>query len=172
MLRIVSTPSQALDNIRKFDTELAGSPNLQGRLAYARSWYAHRDAAGEPWRFAPSKFVGYEGISARSYLESADESDGRRTEAQLQLYFQLVDPTAPLCGELNSALVAFLARYGKAPSTKTRINVLRSRRGLQSDVDTTNDGFDAIVNLMVEVARTLPTQHFKQFRERLEDAWT
>jgi hypothetical protein len=58
-------------------------------------WYAVKDDKGR-WRFAPSKFVGYEGIDAKTYLQAAEESDGRRTEAQLQMWFAAIDPMSEL----------------------------------------------------------------------------
>jgi hypothetical protein len=171
MLKIASTPVQALANIRKFEKELRHSPELQGHLAYARAWYAHQDDSGA-WCFAPSKFVGYAGIHAKAYLEGAEETDGRRTEAQLQMWFNVVDPTTALHDELSSALVAFLAKFGKTPSTKMRINVLRQRRRIKSDALTADESQDAVVvNLIVAVAKTLPNTHFQNLRSQLEDLW-
>jgi hypothetical protein len=167
MLKIAAVPSQALTNIVKFEDELRGSPELQGRLAYARAWYAHQDKKGR-WRFAPSKFVGYEGIDAKTYLQVAEESDGRRTEAQLQMWFAALDPMSELYEEVSRALFAFLAKYGKAPSTKMRINVLRKRRKLYSGA-LEEDAHDTLVNLMLAVARTLPKAHLHHLRKQLQD---
>jgi hypothetical protein len=168
MLKIVDRPAKALANIQRFDAELRRSPDLQARLGYARAWYAHRDEEGK-WCFAPSKFAGYEDIDAKTYLQYAEESDGRRTEAQLQAYFAVVNPATPLHQELKSALFALLARYGKTPSTKMRINVLRPLRKLPSDAGSAEDATKAVVDMMVAVARTLPTSHFQYLREQLED---
>jgi hypothetical protein len=170
MLKIVTTPAQALANIIKFEQELQHSPDLQERLAYARAWYACQNKTGK-WHFGPSKFVGYEGIDAKTYLRNAEkEADGRRTEAQLQMYFYAIDPTTPLHEELSSALVALLAKYGKSPSTKIRINVIRQRRRLTSpEAPTTDDTQNAVVNLMVAVAKTLPTTQFNHLLKQLED---
>lgn len=168
MLKIVTVPAQAYRNIETFQSEVRANPDLQSRLAYARAWYAHQDQAGK-WLFAPSKFIGYQDIDAKTYLEGAEESDGRRTEAQLQSWFNVVDPATPLHDELSSMLVAFLAQYGKAPSTKMRINVARQRRRLSSDATLENDGHAAVVSLMIAVAKTLPSQHFDNLRVQLED---
>jgi hypothetical protein len=64
--------------------------------------------------------------------------------------------------ELRSALFAFLAKYGKAPSTKMRINVLEEH-------DETREGHsdDAIVELMLAVAKSLPKTHLDNLRARL-----
>jgi hypothetical protein len=49
-----------------------------------------------------------------------------------------------------------------------RINVLRKRRRIQSE-DSSDDAHHTIVNLMVAVAKILPTAHFQHLREQLED---
>ncbi len=148
------------------------SPELQGRLAYARAWYAHKEEGGK-WFLAPSKFIGYQDIDAETYLDHAEESDGRRTEAQLQMWFKVIEPNDPLHDELNASLVALLAQYGKAPSTKTRINVVRDRRRIGAlDTKSEIEGADAVVNMMVAVAKTLPPQHFQRLRSELEDIWS
>jgi hypothetical protein len=165
MLQIVDSPGGAVANIRRFEAEVRRNSELQARLGYARAWYAFEDGK---WYFAPSKFAGYQDIDAKAYLE-AEEADGRRTEAQLQAYFAVVDPATPLYQDLKSGLFAFLARYGKSPSTKIRINVLRPVRRLASDTSSTEQANKAVVDLMLAVARTLPTKHFHQLRDQLED---
>jgi hypothetical protein len=163
LTRFSCSPSETVHNICRFEEELRQSPKLQSRLSYARAWYAYADEGG-PWYFAPSKFVGYSDVDAETYLRDAEEADGRRSEAQLQLYFAPVRLTTAFGEELYTALFAFLAKYGKAPSTKTRINVLRPVRVPAS----ADDAHDVVVKLIVAVARTLPTAHFNELREQLE----
>jgi hypothetical protein len=174
VLKIVAVPAQALANIRRFEAELKGSSELQARLAYARAWYADKDDKGQ-WRFGPSKFIGYQDIDAKIYLATAEETDGRRTEAQLQDWFHVVTADDPLQSELNAALVSFLAKYGKTPSTKARISVQRERRRLSfirgARTDEKNETSN-LVNLLVVVARSLPEEQFRQLRDQLEDIWS
>src|ERR1700693_1402487 len=92
-----------LSNIARFREEVERSRALQKRLAYARSWYAYQDQEGQ-WRFGPSKFVGYDRMTAEGYIETAEDLDGRRTEAQLQQWFTAVDPESELGTQLSSAL--------------------------------------------------------------------
>lgn len=166
MLMIASTPAIVSDGIRRFQNEVERSPALAGRLGYMRAWYAEPDGKGQ-WRFGPSKFVGYRGLDAESYLDPSDGKDGRRTEAQLRGWFTEVDPSSELYGELSSQLAAFLARYDKAPSTKTRINVLTSV--YDEHYCTESDGDDrALVDLIVAVARRLPPYESKVLRESLK----
>lgn len=158
MFKVASTPQTALSNIQRFGDEVKQSSELQGRLAYARAWYADKNKRGE-WQFGPSKFVGYEGLDAKHYIRSAEERDGRRTEAQLQQWFTVVDPSSELYEELNSALINFLAKFGKVPSTKMRINILKAA----DDPSATDD----IVELLVAVAKSLPPSQLAKLRARI-----
>lgn len=168
MLVIVSNPAQALANIRKFEVEVAKSPDLQSRLPYARAWYADKDADGQ-WHFGPSKFIGYQDVDAEKYLKEADAADGRRTEAQLQQWFSVAGPANASHSELHAGLVAFLAKYKKVPSTLARINLslgIRRRFGPQALDDADDD--DVLVRLLEAVASKLPEGQLIDLRERLE----
>jgi hypothetical protein len=165
MYTVVSDPENVLANIARFEDEIKQSHALQKRLAYARAWYAYQDAKGA-WHFGPSKFVGYEGMTAARYIDTAEDRDGRRTEAQLQQWFTEVDPASQLGKELSAALFAFLAQYGKAPSTKMRINVPNATyeahfgRGAK-------DPHDIILEMIVVAAKTLPPSQLKRLRALL-----
>lgn len=124
MSKIVTSERQALANIRRFARELDASPGLQGRLGFPRAWYADKGADGT-WHFGPSKFIGYDGMTADEYLDD-DARDGRRTEKQLAQWFEEVPEGTDLHETLSSDLFALLGRYGKVPSAKMRINVLES----------------------------------------------
>lgn len=165
MFTIASKPDTVLNNVTRFGGEVRKSPALQGRLAYARAWYAHKSSRGE-WLFGPSKFVGYEGLNAKTYIESAESRDGRRTEAQLQDWFTVVDRSSPIYDELNTALVAFLASFGKVPSTLMRINVLKDLCNEASNEKQT-DPHELVVDLMVAVAKTLPPSYRSRLRSRI-----
>ncbi|MBU8546433.1 MULTISPECIES: hypothetical protein [Roseomonadaceae] len=163
MAKLISSPATAIENIRRFEAEVCSSPAVQGRLAYARAWYAYKDELGTT-HFGPSKFVGYQGLTAADYIGAGeDDRDGRRTEAQLRQWFAVIDPTSQLHDELNASLVEFLARFGKAPSTKMRINVLREVLETREQPDQ----LAAIVDLMVAVARLLPPSQLDILRKRL-----
>ncbi|WP_313552386.1 hypothetical protein [Pseudomonas sp.] len=118
---IVSRVSQVIENILHFKEELDGNEALQDRLSYARAWYAHKDEEGK-WLFAPSKFVGYRGMTAEEYMNS-DQRDGRITERKLAEWFTLLSEEDSLYGELSEHLSAFLSHYDKTPSAAMRINV-------------------------------------------------
>jgi hypothetical protein len=152
-----------LSNIAPFGEEVEKSHALQKRLAYARSWYAYQDEEGQ-WRFGPSKFVGYDRMTAEGYVDTAEDRDGRRTEAQLQQWFTAVNPESELGTQLSSALYGFLARYGKAPSTKMRINVPNKIHETYFRATKTDDPHDILVATLVAAVKTLPRSHFEKLR--------
>ncbi len=165
MYRIASSVEHVLDNIVGFASEIEQNSELQGRLAYARSWYAYQDE-NDHWCLGPSKYVGYQGMDAAGYIESAEHRDGRRTEAQLQEWFTIVDPSSQLHEELSTALFTLLAKYGKTPSRKMRINVLNAV--YQEHFGTEQkDSNEIIVDLIVAVAKTLPASHLEKLRAGL-----
>lgn len=168
MLKIITTPAQALANIATFESEVAKSAPLQDRLPYARAWYAEKGSDGQ-WHFGPSKFIGHQDIDAAAYLEEAEQADGRRTEAQLRSYFKVAGPEHPQHDELHAALVGFLAKYGKTPSTLARISIQRERRRLFSEEDRAGD--EDLVRLLVAVSRKLPEAQLRDLREQLDDVW-
>lgn len=144
-------------NIRRFQDEVARSPDLQARLPYARAWYAVRDRGR--WLFGPSKFVGHDGFNAGTYVAQSKSHDGRITEAHLRRWFTTVDSGSPLDQALRPALNRFLARYGKVPSVATRINVLSSE---QPGV-----GGDELLDLLIAVARSLDTPALARLKGRI-----
>ena len=100
-------------------------------------------------------------MTAEGYIETAEDRDGRRTEAQLQQWFTAVDPESELGTQLSSALYQFLARYGKAPSTKMRINVPND---VHEKYFGATDPHDVLVATLIAAARTLPPSHLEKLR--------
>jgi len=163
MAKIVSTPEGALRNISRFQDQLASSSVLQDRLAYARAWYADRDDNGY-WRFGPSKFIGYQNMTAEAYSNGCG-LDGRVTERQLGNWFVEVPKSDPLYGELEEGLRGVLDEYGKVPSSLLRINV--TREFYEKHVAHGSAPLDrAVADLLIVVALRLP----KEERERVRAA--
>lgn len=165
MHKLVSTDQEAIQNVLRFQKEVEDSDALQERLSYARAWYAVRDFAGG-WHFAPSKFIGYVGLDAEGYIADSKENDGRRTEMQLAQWSTPIEPGDDLYEELHGLLIYFLAEYAKAPSRKARISVLAD---LFEDPEAESEtrSKDAIVDLMVAVAKTLPKDQLKRLKASL-----
>lgn len=122
--RIVADQQEAINNIERFQKEVEGCAPLQDRIGHFHAWYAVRSSS-KGWIFAPSKFVGYFGNSARDYLASAaNGADGRVTEKALRKWFVAVEKGSPFEKELGEALEAFLGRFGKQGRKGARINLL------------------------------------------------
>ncbi len=166
MSSLATSPRMVRNAIIGFEKEVRGSPRLVGRLSYARAWYACRDVKGR-WRFGPSKFVGYERLTAPEYIELSRRSlDGRRTEAQLRQWFRELDPLSELHERLAALLSAFLAQHDKVPSSKMRINVFdEDYRELVEDHRDASGS--PILDLIVAVAESLPRRELNQLRSRL-----
>ena len=113
-MQTVSSVDRVIENIRSYEKTLSRNPQMQERISRHAAWYAVRDDGA--WRFGPSKFIGYEGVTAKNYLAAAKENlDGRETEIQLKRWFSPVNPASDLIGELDQAFKALVGRYGKEP---------------------------------------------------------
>jgi hypothetical protein len=176
MIRIVATAKECVRNIERFEAELNKCPGLQDRLSQARAWYAHQGEDGQ-WHFGPSKFVGYVGLDGEKYLEMAQQQlDGKRTEAQLQQWFEELDTDDPMFETMAAELSLFLARYNKVPSVKMRINVLPEKWPEEEVAVLPRPNFanlpdedpkDLLVDLIIAVVETLEPRHVKRLREHL-----
>jgi len=124
----VTSFEQAIENIDHYQAAIERNADIQARVARVWSWYAVRDKDSSRWKFAPSKFIGYRDADARKYLAGSGfdgELDGRITERVLAEWFNIPPRGSRLERELLDALRAFLARFGKAPGARARINVPR-----------------------------------------------
>ena len=133
MPELVDSAAQAVENIRRYQAEIEKSAALVGRMPYVRGWYAVESNDGT-WLFAPSKFIGYVGLTAETYVEMSprayrplkDRLDGRMTEPVLERWFE---PPMHHADELERALRSFLKtpRFGRTvePNANARISVLK-----------------------------------------------
>ena len=135
MPALVESPAQAIENIRRYQTEIKRgtrlSDTLVERMTNVRTWYAVESGEGA-WLFAPSKFIGYVGLTAETYVEmsargyrpAAGRLDGKETERVLQQWFE---PAAHRSDELDNALRRFLVDgHGRSgPNALARICVLK-----------------------------------------------
>ena len=126
MAEFADSPEEVEDAIMRYARELNQSPGLAGRLSNVRSWYAVKHEKGK-WHFGPSKFVGYMGLNADSYLNLSKKGkiDGRKTEEFLsqKQWFQVIEPHSDLHDILFEELTNFLSAYGKTINKIARINV-------------------------------------------------
>src|SRR5579859_1418885 len=119
--KMVTSLDEVIDNIEKYQEELRENGEMRRRVAMVWSWYAVRNERSGEWKFAPSKFIGYQDPSAKRYLaESGIEGDfdGRITERVLSQWFGTPQANSKLQRELAEALRSFLAGFGKAPGAR------------------------------------------------------
>ncbi len=111
-MNLVSSVDDVIANIRTYQVDLKRDEFLQARIAKTIWWYAAQD--GDAWIFAPSKFVGYVGMTAEVYRENYNaDMDGRDTEKNMSDMFVEVGPGASAFTELEAALQAFAASFGR-----------------------------------------------------------
>ena len=153
-------------NILRFADEVRGCPDLADRLASFRAWYAVRDKRGR-WHFGPSKYIGYAGLDGSEYLSltSAGKLDGRVTEERLQAFFRNVDEDTTLYEELGAALCEFLGEFDKYPCRSSRINIANDP---YDELHASKGDHVPLVDLIVAVARSLPSSQVKELRKRLK----
>ena len=113
---LIDNPIQAIENILRYQTqlqpEIRKSRELVRRMTAARVWYAIESNDGT-WLFGPSKFIGYVGLTAETYVQmsakgyepAADRLDGKKTERRLMRWFER--PTERIA-ECEDALRRFL----------------------------------------------------------------
>ena len=153
-------------NVLRFADEVQNCPDLADRLAAFRAWYAVRDKRGH-WRFGPSKFIGYAGLDGNEYISLTNRRmlDGRVTEERLQEFFRPVDADTTLYEELHAALCDFLAQYHKLPCRSCRINIANEAYDNHFAND---DNPSPVIDLIVAVARSLPSSQVRELRKRLK----
>jgi len=154
--KLVHSPSQVIGNIANFETH---APELIDRISNARAWYATK--LNGKWRFGHSKFIGYDGLSAKSYIKLSQELDGRVTEKRLSEWFVVLDPNTSLYREVRSALDEFLGRFGKTPNSLMRIAVLKD--DVEAEVEA--PPADNLVKLLAAVYRQLDQQKRAEFKK-------
>lgn len=164
MTKTITSFAMAQKNILGFDDLLEESDELQNRLGYVRAWYAVQDEDGD-WQFGPSKFIGYQGLSADSYVANTYDLDGKVTEKLLQKWFIEIDETHPLYEELQASLSSFLDWYDKRPSSAFRLNIpieVYEQIAGQSDQIDTN-----LTDLLIAVAKSLPLPERRRLAEAI-----
>jgi hypothetical protein len=154
-MKLITSLQQLIENIRRYAT---GAEELSELMAYSRAWYALRSKDG--WLLAPSKFIGYEGMDAKTYRrERSSQLDGRATEKVLEQWSSLIEEGHPQYDELHAALAALFAHHGKTPNTLARISIVHSD-GAPAHVAPP----DELVNLLAAVYRRLPAAKQSEFR--------
>lgn len=126
-ITLVQSANEAITNISLFNSVLNDDENsyrLIKLLPHVQAWYAIEDDDG--YRFGPSKFIGYAGMSAELYAEETGATgrlDGRVTEKRLSPWASPITEADPRYEKLHTALARFCADYGTFPNKRARISV-------------------------------------------------
>lgn len=116
---LITSLQEAREATLAFERELRRSPELAGRLAYARAWVAIK-AEGE-WHYAFSRWAGHRGLDAGAYLAASEAMDGRRSDAALAAFFAPVGDPRRHQKHMRRLRDLFLRHgQGQAPNARTR----------------------------------------------------
>lgn len=162
-IKLITKSAQALENIVRFQKEVLSNKSrntLVDTLSHFRAWYAIEEDG--QWFFAPSKFIGYAGLTAELYEENLREMDGRATEVTLQPWFHEVSQSE-LEDQLQEELSDFCASFDKKPNALVRISVLREIDDKQARPTI------GWVDAMLTLYRKMPNDAQQEFRRRLKN---
>ena len=174
MPELVESAAQAIENIRRYQTEIGESNELVRRMTSVKGWYAVQSDDGT-WLFGPSKFIGYVGLTAKTYLQMSaktydppkDVLDGKKTERRLKRWRE---PPMHHADELDRALRSFLreARRGKTvePNRLARICVLKDAVACAVDAQPAQGNGDPIC---IDQAICSGRPHIRGTRVRVSD---
>ena len=125
-LRFVNSLEEIKDNFVRYGLALRENLHIRAKAGQARAWYVI-EAEDGTYRLAPSKFIGYAGMTGETYAElyNVDDGlDGRETEKILIQLSREVPPRSPQEQRLLNALRALLGTFGKTPSKLARFRVM------------------------------------------------
>lgn len=164
MPSLISSLEEAKSGILRFQDELNVLPGVVDLLSSFQSWYAIADKNGNIL-FGPSKFIGYDGLTAKRYRAVNKQTDGRVTEALLRRWFAQPDSTSEQL--LISELARLLNRFGKKPNKRVRISTVNGV-GLTpgNEAQESNYGPSPVDALLV-MYRLLHADDQKEFRRRI-----
>lgn len=127
-LELITGFNQAEENIHRYNLDLPYSMVLQRLLSTHTAWYYSPNHN----ELAPSKFIGFVGMSGEQYAVSEGSIfDGGRTEGVLIDCFDVIDENHQLYPKLQRQLSRLLRKYGKSPRSNFRLNIPK-RRYLQT----------------------------------------
>lgn len=159
---LISSLDEAKDGIRRFHEELK-SPLLIDLLSAFRAWYAIEDTDGQIL-LAPSKFIGYQALTAQIYRENNQEFNGRDTEAVLSRWFSRPDTETEEF--LHEKLAKLLSPFGKKPNRQARISTISGTSLVPGAGSGLIEGGSS-VDAMMAFYRMLSANDQQEFRKRI-----
>ena len=122
-MNTVTTYGEVKINASSFVSGLGQGVGLEDLIPYFRAWYY----IPELDIVAPSKYIGYEGITPAVYM-TKDGLDGKETEPVLAKWFTRLDADSPE-GKYIAKKADYLARpYGKYLNRVARFNAPKGWR--------------------------------------------
>lgn len=164
MPSLVSSLDGAKTEIHRFQDELNVLPGVVDLLSSFQSWYAIADKEGKIL-FGPSKFIGYEGLTAESYREVNQWTDGRVTEALLGRWFSQPDSNSEQI--LINELARLLNRFGKKPNKRVRISTVNGVGLIPGNAAQEITSGPSNVDALLAIYRLLGEEEQKEFRRRV-----
>lgn len=161
-----------LRNIDTYWETACEYPDLIKDAARVKQWKAYRTESGE-WRFGPSRFVGYEGVTAKKYIKRkkmgpAGMLNGTETEKHLSQWTEDVRQNSKLHYQLLDDLDEFLSKadvkVGSSASFSVMLTVDNSE--LLDAYDSTKD--DAEVEALVTLSKRLTEAQVEKLARRLQ----
>jgi hypothetical protein len=166
-LHAVRSIGDVMATMDRFHRDLPTAPGLIARLGQAHAYYVIPDENGFN-RFGFSKFLGYRGQTAESYLAQYKELSGINTEHALKDWFDEVKPGSTTYRMLFEELVEWMGKYGKKPrggqSQYTRLMVIKPEFIKEAEEMRPDR---RLLDLMIAVADLLPLAQRNQLRSVL-----
>ncbi len=161
----VTTLNQSIENIKKFneeafsyleDKENSDAGTLVKNIPHYRAWYSVYDPNTDSYIFAPSKYIGYNGIDAITYSEKYTELDGRQTENVLSTWYETISKDHEKYDLLSKQLREFCTAFDKVPNSLFRINIpLNKQTNITLETNVTEFIWNAFQNLSEENRKLL-----------------
>lgn len=166
MLKLATDIDTIITNIERLSREIGDFPELSDRLGTVHAFYVLDEDALEP-KFGFSKFVGYQAVTPRIYIDNHKKMSGTVTEKALAPFFDEVTPETAAYRELFTKLTDWLGSFGKRPRTgnvqKVRLMVVRPEyRATKNGSETRK-----LLDLLIAVADMLPAAQRHELRAAL-----
>lgn len=165
-VRLVSSSDQVRASHATYQREMSSLRGGSNRplidvMSYTLSWIAIRDHQGK-YIFAPSKFVGYRDMTAEIYDRNYNiDMDGRKTEVAIKDWIRVLAKGDSGYDVARDQLFDFCAKFGKKPNGRCRISLLLDEDRQEEEKP------DKIVELLVEVYKTLPISQQREVARRI-----
>lgn len=161
-----------LRNIDAYWETARDYPDLIKDAARVKQWKAYRTESGE-WRFGPSRFVGYEGVTAKKYIKRkkmgpAGLLNGTETEKHLSQWTEDVRQNSKLYHQLLDELAEFLSEADVKVGSSASFSIMLTddKSELLDTYDPTND--DVEVEALVTLSKRLTKTQVEKLTRRLQ----